>query len=320
MRFVLAGILAVGCMAEPIGNLAANSRAVNLRSSWIDDSDLLELAALPQLTELDLSETRITDIGFQYLKGLKNVARVNLYYAEQIGDGALAAMRDWKQLRELNLRGTKVTDLGLVHLAGLPIESLDVGFSLFTDNGFDHLVNLPQLKKLAVGGNKVTDVGLNSLRLLPSLTDLDLSGGQRTDSGIWAAAITDRAVETLDALTRLQSLNARGAKFTDAGFVRLTRLKDLKNLDLGETELSAKGLASIGAFPKLEVLSLYKAAKVSDEAVPLLAQVKTLKWVDLSGTAVTKAGLQQLRAANPGCTVVFEEIKESAPEPKRRSP
>src|SRR5947209_3144109 len=73
---------------------------VSLRSSWVDDSDLLELARLPQLTDLDLSETRITDIGFQFLKPLKNITRVNLYYAEQIGDGALAVMREWKNLKE----------------------------------------------------------------------------------------------------------------------------------------------------------------------------------------------------------------------------
>src|SRR4051794_14381165 len=247
MRTGLIFTILLSCASLNAATLGGNTRtdaqgrviAVNLRSSWIDDSDLLELARLPQLTDLDLSETRIADIGFQYLKPLKNITRVNLYYAEQIGDGALAVMREWKNLKELNLRGTKVTDAGLVHLAGLPVESLDVGYSLFTDNGFDQLVNLPQLKKLAVGGNKLTDTGINSLRLLPALVDLDLSGGQRTDSGIWAAAITDRGIETLDALTRLQALNVRGAKFTDAGFVRLTRLKDLRKLDLGETQLSA---------------------------------------------------------------------------------
>src|SRR4051794_29893752 len=200
MRFSCALLVAVTCFATDLGSLGRRPKtdaqgrviALNLRSSWISDSDLLEVARLSQLTDLDLSETRITDIGFQQLKSLKNVSRVSLYYAEQIGDGALAAMREWKRLKYLNLRGTKVTDAGLAHLAGLPIESLDIGFSLFTDNGFEYLMNLPQLKSLAAGGNKLTDTGLNSLRLLPNLIDLDLSGAQRTDSGMWSASITDR--------------------------------------------------------------------------------------------------------------------------------
>ncbi|HUS07472.1 MAG TPA: hypothetical protein VMZ52_14290 [Bryobacteraceae bacterium] len=280
--------------------------AVNLRSSWIEDSDLLQLAGLKSLTELDLSETRITDIGFQALKSLTNVSRINLYYSEQIGDGALAAMKGWKQLRSVNLRGTKVTDAGLVHLAGLPIETLDVGYSLFTDNGFDALVNLPKLKYLAAGGNKITDTGLNSLRLLTSLTELDVSGSQRTDSGLWAATITDRSIETIDSLQSIQALNLKGAKFTDAGLNRLTRLKQLKRLDLGETNLSAIGLASLKNFPLLEQISFYKAKRVADDVVPILAALPNLRWVDLTGTAITATGIQSLKAVHQQCTVIWE--------------
>lgn len=278
--------------------------AVNLRSSWITDADLLGLAAMTDVRELNLSHTRITDIGFQRLKTLKKITRVNLYYAEQIGDGALAAMRDWKELRHVNLRGTQVTDAGLVHLAGLPIESIDVGFSLFTDGGFDQLVAMPALKQIAVGGNKVTDAGLNSLRLMPNLNELDVSGVQRTDSGLWSATVTDRALDTIGLLTGLQSLNVHGAKFTDLGFAKLGRLKELRKVDLGETQLSAKALSTLANFEKLQTLSLSKAARVDDDAIPALSQLKALQWVDLSGTAVTADGVQRLRAALPKCTVV----------------
>lgn len=314
MRFALILMLAAACCGAELPNLGGVAKtdakgrvtSLNLRSTWINDSDLLEVARLTDLTDLDLSETRITDLGFQHLKPLSNVSTLNLYYTEQIGDGALAAVRDWKQLKHLNLCGTKVTDAGLVHLAGLPIESLNVGFSLFTDNGFDSLVNLPQLKRLAVGGNKVTDVGLNSLRLLPNLIELDLSGAQRTDSGMWAATITDRALETIDSLVHLEVLNVRGAKFTDAGFPKLARTKELRKLNLGETTLSAKGLSALGAFPKLETLGLYKAGKIDDAIFPILSGLPSLKWVDLSETGVTEAGVNAFKAAHPVLTVLWE--------------
>ena len=105
-------------MPRPIG---PHPRAVNLhetapdafveadfRASWVTDSDLERVAAMPDLQRIDLSHTRITDIGFEHLKKLQKVQSVNLYYAEQIGDGALAAMKNWRQLRELNLRGRKL--------------------------------------------------------------------------------------------------------------------------------------------------------------------------------------------------------------------
>ena len=150
---------------------------VSLRESWIMDSDLLELGRIPTITKVDLAHTRITDAGFQHLKKLPNVTEVNLYYAELLGDEALAAMKTWKNLKVLNARGTKITDAGLVNLAGLPIESIDVGYSLFTDGGFEALAALPKLTSIAVGGNKVTDVGLNTLRTMTNLTSIDLSGG-----------------------------------------------------------------------------------------------------------------------------------------------
>ncbi len=314
MKTVVALLCAQSCVAATSAFLGgtiekdAKGRAtvVNLRSSWIEDSDLLELARLTTVSDLDLSETRITDIGFQALKTLPGVTRVNLYYTEQIGDGALAAMKGWKQLRSLNLRGTKVTDAGLVQLAGLPIETIDVGYSLFTDNGFDALVNLQQLKRLAVGGNKITDTGLNSVRLLPNLIELDMSGSQRTDSGMWAATITDRSIETIDSLQTIEILNLRGAKFTDPGFAKLSRLKSLKRIDLGETTLSEFGLAPLAKFPLLEHISLYNARKVTDGIVPVLAGLTNLRWVDLTGTGVTQKGLDAFKAAHPNCTVMWE--------------
>ncbi len=137
---------------------AGHTIEADFRASWITDSDLERLAAMPDLRRIDLSHTRITDIGFEHLKKLEKVESVNLYYAELIGDGALAAMKDWKHLRELTLRGTKVTDAGLAHLANMrTLESLDIGFALITDGGFDalHCAAEPGSRS-PIGGNKVS--------------------------------------------------------------------------------------------------------------------------------------------------------------------
>src|SRR5215218_1032071 len=163
----------------------------SFRTSWIDDADLERVATLSDLRALDLSHTRITDLGFRSLKPLTKLQSLSLYYAEQFGDGALTIARGWKELKRLNVRGTKITDAGVAQLAEHPsLESLDVGFSLFTDNGFEALTSIPGLRQLAVGGNKITDVGLNYVRLMPNLRRLDLNGVQRTDSGLWSATIT----------------------------------------------------------------------------------------------------------------------------------
>jgi Leucine-rich repeat (LRR) protein len=274
----------------------------NFRASWIADSDLAVIASLRDLLRLDLSHTRVTDPGFRDLKALEKVSNLNLYYAEQIGDGALAVVKNWRALKRLNLRGTKVTDAGIAQLAEHPsLEGIDVGFSLFTDGGFEPLTTIPNLKELAAGGNKLTDTGINALRLIPNLRVLDLNGVQRTDSGLWSAAVTDRGLEAIATLSKLEELYLRGAKITDGGSARLAPLQLLRVLDLSETQVSA--LAVLSQLPRLERLSLYRCARVNDSIIPALSR---LKWVDLTGTKVSAAGIEQLRRTNPDCRVLWQ--------------
>ena len=277
--------------------LLAMYTEVNLRSSWIADADLAAIAKDAAVTVLDLSHTRITDVGFRELKALRNVERVELFYAEQIGDGALVVMKDWPKLRRLNVRGTKVTDAGVAQLANHPaLESLDVGFSLFTDGGFEPLTTMPNLRELYAGGNKVTDSGVNMLRSMPNLTVLDLGGVQRTDSGLWSAAVTDRGLESIATLKKLERLNLRGAKITDAGAGKLAQLQALAHIDLSETSLSAAGLAVLAELPKLQTVSLYNCERVDDKALAILEKLPNLRWVDLKGTNATAAAIERLRA------------------------
>jgi len=92
---------------------------VNLRGSWVTDTDLRKLAQYPALTTLDLSLTHITDEGMAELKNLHNVTDLNLYYSEYVTDQGLAAIKDWKKLKHLNLHGTKSSDTALEHIAGI---------------------------------------------------------------------------------------------------------------------------------------------------------------------------------------------------------
>src|SRR5436190_77627 len=60
--------------------------AVDLRSSWVTDSDIPRLAELPDLKQLDLSLTRISDRGLRALRSAAGITELNLFFAEQITD------------------------------------------------------------------------------------------------------------------------------------------------------------------------------------------------------------------------------------------
>jgi len=259
---------------------AGRITGVDLRSSWVTDSDLPQLADLPHLTHLDLSLTRITDHGLQQLKNAPGIVELNFYYAEQITDEGMAAVKNWKQLKRLNLCGTKITDTTLEHLSNVTtLESLDVGFAQITDVGLDRLTSLPNLKELIIGGNKLTDTGLQALRQLPALISLSLGGSQRTDSGLWSISLTELGLESI------------------------TTLKELRELRLDGMPVSVRWLEKLKVLNKLERLGLQGCKRLSDDAAPLLASWPALRALDLKGTAMTEKGLADLRRAKPNARI-----------------
>ena len=72
---------------------------VDLRGTWVTDTDLRRLNQLPDLTYLNLSLTHITDQGMQELRNLPAVTELDLYFAEYVTDEGVAAIKGWKKLR-----------------------------------------------------------------------------------------------------------------------------------------------------------------------------------------------------------------------------
>lgn len=265
---------------DPAGEVIA----VHLRASWIGDSDLLELGRLPRLERLDLSFTRITDLGILYLKGARNLVDVNLAFDERVGDQGQAAMKEWKRLRRLNLRGTRIADNTVTAVASLPeLEALDISFTDALDYGLDALATAPKLKELSIGGLRITEAAFQSVRQIAGLERLDLGGGKFVGGGQRAGLILDDTV--------LQAIAS---------------LKELRELKLGYAKFPSRGLAILKTLPKLERLNLTNCPRIDDDAVEHLASWKSLRWVDLNGTRIGKDAVERLRKQRPDCKVLWE--------------
>jgi Leucine-rich repeat (LRR) protein len=256
--------------------------AVDLRSSWVTDSDIPVLARMPDLKRLDLSLTRISDRGLRTLRTAQGIEELNLYFTEQLGDEGAAVLRNWKHLKRLNLRGTKITDSTLEILGSMPaIEWLDIGWAQITDTGLDHLSTLTHLRWLTMGGNKLTDTALQFLRQMPQLEYLDIGGTQRTDSGLWSVSLND------------------------AGAQAIASVSELRELRLNGTNITGRQLAMLKGLGKLERLSLQGCKRLRDDTAGVLAEFKQLRTVDLKDSGVTADAAAKVRAALPACEVLW---------------
>jgi Leucine-rich repeat (LRR) protein len=286
--------------------------SVDLASTWITDADLARVAGLPQLHRLDLSHTRISDVGMEYLKSLPAVSELNLYFAEFITDDSIASLKTWSRLERLDLRGTRVTSRVfeyLGHLTGL--KSLDLSHTQIDDEGFEELAALTRLEDLAIGANRLSGACLSLLKGLPSLRRLDVGGIQRVDSGLWGIALTDDNLQRLADLTQLEALSLAGANLSDRGIDRpgqpeairtelrdlskLVKLVNLRTLDISGTPVSDDALRPLASLPNLRELRVGLARNLHDAAVPNLLAMKQLRFLYIAGTGITATGAAQLR-------------------------
>lgn len=280
--------------------LLAPVDTADLSASWATDADLARLARQTTLRRLDLSHTKITDLGLENLKALPHVRELSLYYAEYVTEDGLAHLRHWKELEILNLRGTRVTSKVFAHLAQMTgLRELDLGFTQIDDEGFEHLASLPKLEKLGIGGNRLTGSALPLLKLIPTLVDLDAGGIQRVDSGLWGLPLSEQNLQRLGELKQLRRLNLNGATLNDRGTDRpghpdaerkqlrdlsaLSSLVNLEYLDLTRLPASAEALATLGRLPKLRELRLGMSPVTEKAGIPAMPALRTIflngQWI-----------------------------------------
>lgn len=274
--------------------------AVNLRGSWINDVETIELARLPDLERLDLSHTRIGDEGMLNLKAAPKIKDLKLFYSEWITDQGLTAIKEWKHLKRLDLRGTRISD-GTLEIVGrlTGLEALDVAHTEITDVGLDHLITLVNLKELALGRGRLSNPGLVALRMLPTLTHLDLSGARPTppDNPGGRGAAASVPEETLKAIAELT---------------------ELRVLLLGYSAINADGLRTLSSLSKVEKLGLQGCSRVDDAALAEIAKWKGLKYLDVQEAPVTEKGLALLRTARPELKILSGGATPPPPGPYNR--
>ena len=294
---------------------------VDLTSSLATDNDMRILREIPDLRELILWGSKITDRGLAILAGLKELRglqSLDLSFTE-IGDEGLGHLAGFPRLRILHLNGARgVTDAGMSHLkplaklqallidSGPVVLNPDEGWvqrPRLTDGGLAALASVSSLEVLSVEGHgEITDAGMEHLARLKHLRDLTLA----------FTTITDAGLAHLDGLVEMRCLNLSGIPLTDAGLSHLRRMKHLIKLDLNFTQITDEGLPHLIPCKGLEGLNLFRA-RVTDKGLLHLRGAYRLEELDVTDTGVTSFGIERLMRTLPDLAVHNRQGHTSAP-------
>lgn len=149
----------------------------------------------------------------------------------------------------------------------------------FNDEMVANLAGLTQLNTLAVTNSVITDAAVqNIVQAFPNLTDLDLSSNTNMSSSV---------MRSISSLTKLQKLTLLQNRFNDISTRRLSKLEDLRALDLrGNMEAGDMTLEVVGELPKLTALK-HRSTAVSDFGMEQLCKSKTLNSLLLQDFAIS---------------------------------
>ncbi len=299
--------------------------AIDLGGSPVTDAQIPKLAAFAGIRKLSLEGTECGDAGLRSLAPLVSLTGLNLS-GTGVTDAGLAPLANLPSLSRVILRNTYVEGEGLAHLKA--VEDLDLLGSPINTFAIPVIAGLPKLRKLSLASTDISDAA--KLDLLTGVEELNLASTDLTDAGL----------ASIKGLTNLRSLVLRDARLTDYGLAHLAGLTGLRELDLIRTRISDKGMEAIGLLSGLKSLSVDYAelhdaglkpllaieglerlsldnTHVGDGALEYLKRFQKLKYLNLYHTLVSKDGYAALKAALPGCKIIWDA--GSARPNRRRS-
>jgi Leucine-rich repeat (LRR) protein len=175
------------------------------------------------------------------------------------------------------------------------------------------VAKLPALRVLADWGEVN---GAKSLTLASTAIDDQLAYVRHLPSlellSVWRCdQLTDAALPPLAKLKALRELNLGATNVGDEGLAVLEQLPQLERLVLANTPITDKALTHVGKLTKLKSLDL-SSTTVTDAGMKDLAGLQQLESLSLAGTGVTNAGLNAVAALQSLTSLDLEEARVGA--------
>lgn len=255
-------------LAEALAKVRQYSQPtiVDLTSSEVGGDLLKQLHGLPNLQELYLLGTDVSDRELRHLGDLPNLETIDLSYCKITAAGILQ-LRSSRKLKCLLLANTRP------HTDDKTLKQIAAAW--------------PDLESLSLADGGITDAGLTHVRNLRRLRYLNVSRTQITDNGL----------KSLAGLTHLTTLHAGYTKISDRGMAHLGKVTSLEKLDLNHTGITDRGLRQLQRLRNLKRI-YFVGTKVTDTGLDYLKPLRTIEFVGPSENNSPEA-LEQLKESLP---------------------
>jgi internalin A len=239
---------------------------------------------------------KVTDATMEHIGRLDQIESLQLEGLPALTDAGMVHLRGLTRLRNLVILRSPITGAGLANVSGLTrLEVLRLTNMPFNDADLRHLEDLKDIRnldlgmfgmtELTYGPNRVTSAGVRRLLSgMPRLEYLRLNGSTQ---------LTSDGLACPHGLTRLTTLSLNYTGVEDLTPIR--KSTGLTTLWLMYTPIDDNGLAPIAEITGLRYLALTNT-RMTDAGLKHLRNLPNLSTLWLQGTRVTDAGMPDVAA------------------------
>ena len=243
------------CEKLVLSNLVTDEQLLRIKASeilssfelgvtWFSDTyterGLEVLRRFPNLTRAAFFGGPINDAGLAHVSNLNRLESVTVWGGQPaITDEGLVHLKELKSLKGIGLGGnTRIKGPGFRHLTELThLTSFNFLLAEFDDEIMPYLGKMSATTILILDKTKITDAQLEHLNNLHSLWGLAISG----------TAVTDVGLSKLSVLGKLHTFDFEDSALTDAGLKTLGNYKNLKEVRIRRTKVTAQGVKDFQA-------------------------------------------------------------------------
>lgn len=261
---------------------ASKLKRLQLGNSRFDDSCFLSIH-LPQLRELDLRFSRKTP-KLSTLTHCPSLTKLNLLQCHFVCLEEITSLKFLKELDISSLCGNRPSSYSKLGEL-MALEVLTATSSSFNDDAVDAISCLPELKKLDLSSSKIANPRGFALMAKVRVLVLSFCVDLRTEALLSIAQMSSLEYLDISKCKSIGSVNdlARGAK-------------ELRELKMNGLTLSPCCSLSVEFGRQLKCLSKLSLADTVNFDFSVLPEIKSLKCVDASSTAITDDDVAALSA------------------------